>query len=375
MLKELLIPAKELEIVKQFSGGKDKLGYQLKQSSWDANNLPDLFILGIPEARTSFCRDFAEAPDRIRKHLYSLSGFEEGFHAIDLGNIKSGKDASDSFAAIKMVAEELNAFDVPVLIIGGSQDITVPILSGLMKEEPNLTVIDDRSDNYGENANSNDEIFINNLPFRTIVNFLAIQSYFTHQFNKDEVSESYTGQLQTIGELRNDIHDAEPIIRETNLVSFDFGAMKLAEAPGQVRNSPNGLTGEEACQLSWYSGIATAPVWFGLFGYSPANDPAEHGAMMVAQICWYFINGTNKRIDEAPADEAVDFIHYQVPIEGLPEPVTFLKHPVSKRWWMEVPSPDCDNFPLRIACSKNDYKRACKNDIPERWWHFFNQNY
>jgi formiminoglutamase len=375
MLKELIIPSANLEVVKQFSGGKDRLGYQLKQASWDENNLPDMFIVGVPEARTSFCRDFAEGPDRIRQQLFTLSGFPENFRIVDLGNIKTGKDATNTFAAVKMVSEELSVFGIPILIIGGSQDITVPLISGFEKEELHLAVIDDRIDNYGESGNSNDEIFINNLPFRTIVNLIAVQSFFINQLNKEEVTEAFTGNVISLGELRSDIRNTEPLLRETDLVSFDYGSIKISEAPGQYRNSPNGLTGEEACQLAWYSGIATSPVWFGFFGYAPKLDPSSNGAMMAAQICWYFLNGVSKRIDKAPADEAVDFIHFQVPIDGLDEPVTFLKHPVSKRWWMEVPSLDCETFPLRVPCSKKDYKKACKNEIPEKWWSYFNQQY
>src|SRR5665647_2604680 len=108
----------------------------------------------------------------------------------------------------------------------------------------------------------------------------------------------------------------EPYLRETDLVSFDFGSLKLSEAPGQVRNSPNGLTGEEACQLAWYAGIATNPGWFSIFRYSPSKDPQQNGAMMAAQIIWYFLHGKSKKLDETPQDEAIDFMHFIVQIEG-----------------------------------------------------------
>ena len=163
-------------------------------------------------------------------------------------------------------------------------------------------------------------------------------------------------------------------MRETDMVSFDFGAMKLSEAPGQIHLSPNGLTGEEACQLSWYAGMSTAPVWFGLFGYAPSLDPSASGAMMAAQIAWYFLSGISKKVDKAPLDEATDFIHYHIQLDEVEDPISFLKHPVTKRWWMEVPSEDCDYFPLRIPCSKKDYKMACKNQIPSRWWNYFNEH-
>jgi hypothetical protein len=204
---------------------------------------------------------------------------------------------------------------------------------------------------------------------------MAIQSFFVSPETKENFSEEFKGSLITLGEVRNGIDEMEPYLRETDLVSFDFGSLKLCEAPGQIRNSPNGLTGEEACQLAWYSGISTNPGWFSLFGYNPDKDPDKNGAMTAAQIVWYYLNGKSRRIDEIPQDEAIDFLHYVVSVEGIPEPLTFLKHPVSKRWWLEVPSPDCDLFPLRVPCSKKDYRVACKNEIPERWWSSFNKSY
>jgi formiminoglutamase len=374
MLQDLIIPAIELPVMKQFGEGPDKLGFSLKNNVWDINNLPKVAILGIPEGRTSSCLSVSEAPDIIRRQLYSLSNFPDSFKVIDLGNVKSGKDAADTFAAVKIISEELSALKIHLLILGGSQDITEPLISGFEKEDLKVTVIDDRIDNCINLHSSNDEIFLNNLPFRTLINIVAGQSYFIGQQGRDDVTESFNGNVVTLGEVRSDIEEMEPLLRDTDLVSFDFGAMKLSEAPGQFRLSPNGLTGEEACQLAWYSGIATSPVWFGLFGYAPSLDPESAGAMMAAQICWYYLNGISKRIDNVPVEEATDFIHYRIPIDELEETVLFLKHSVTGRWWMEVPSEDCSDFPLRIPCSKKDYRKACKNEIPDRWWKYFSDH-
>jgi hypothetical protein len=204
---------------------------------------------------------------------------------------------------------------------------------------------------------------------------MAAQSFFVSEDAKDSFPDDFSGSLITLGELRKDIREMEPHLRETDLVSFDFGSLRLCEAPGQQRNSPNGLSGEEACQLSWYAGMATIPCCFGLFGYAPEKDPEQVGAMIAAQIVWYYLNGLSKKTDEAPQDEAIEFAHFIVTVEGIPDPVTFLKHPVSNRWWMEVPSGDCDFFPKRVPCSKKDYLKASKNEIPDRWWNYFNKMY
>lgn len=374
MFKELITPAKSLPVVKKFKGDNDRLGTVLKNSVWNESALPDVALLGIIDDRLS-SSSFSASPDAIREQLYQLTIFPAPFCMVDLGNVKTGKEVGDTVAAVRLIAEELFALNVPLLVLGGNQGFTTSLLAGIGKSEAVLTIVDDRIDNNSQNEDTVDDLFLSNLSAETIVNVMAVQSFFVSPESKETFSEEFNGSLFTLGELRNGIQEMEPYLRESDLVSFDFGSLKLCEAPGQTRNSPNGLTGEEACQLAWYSGISTNPVWFALFGYTPDKDPDRIGAMMAAQISWYFLNGRSRKIDEIPQDEAIDFLHYIVPIEGIPEPVTFLKHPVSKRWWMEVPSPDCDLFPLRIPCSKKDYRQACKNEIPDKWWSSFNKSY
>ena len=375
MLKELITPAKQLPFVKKFSGDDDCLGTILKKTAWSDSALPDVAIIGITDDRLPNSRAYSESPDTIREQLYQLHGLESSFKVVDLGNVKTGTEISDTFAALRIIAEELYSLNVPLLILGGNQCFTLPLLAGIQKNEAVLTVIDDRIDNLTQPNYDGEDIFLRNLSVESIVHMMAVQSFFVSPESRESFPEEFNGSVFTLGELRNGLREMEPYLRETDLVSFDFGALKLSEATGQSRNSPNGLTGEEACQLAWYAGISTNPVWFGLFGYAPDNDPNRNGAMMAAQIVWYFLQGKAKKMDEVPLDEAIDFMHFIVPVEGIPEPVTFLRHPISKRWWMEVPSPDCELFPHRIPCSKKDYKKACKNEIPDRWWSSFNKTY
>ena len=375
MLSELIIPASELEVVKQFIGRSDQLGQYLKNQAWDIDNLPEVAILGIPEGRGSVCHDVAQAPDAIRHHLYSLTAFDPNIRIIDIGNVRCGRSTKDTYAAIKMVVEELSALNIPVLILGGSQETTVPLIAGFNSQEFKLIIVDDRVDNSIAENSPTDESYINNLPQGTSLTVIAAQSYFIGQNDHELFAEGFNGEIVTLGNMRSDIKEMEPIIRNSNFISFDFGSLKSAEAPGQYRISPNGLTGEEACQISWYSGISTAPVWFGIFGYSPSSDIMTTGAMMAAQICWYFLSGTTKVLDTEPVEEATDFETYRVEVDGLDDEISFLRHPVSHRWWMEVPSDDCTNFPVRIPCSKKDYTNACKNKIPERWWKYFDKLY
>jgi formiminoglutamase len=373
MLNDLIIPAKDLAVVKTYQGTENQIGYHLKKRIWNLKNLPNVAILGIPEGRGSKGEELSMSPELIRTHLYSLAAFPSTANIVDLGDIKCGATLKDTYAAVKLVAEELSGLNIRLLILGGSQELTVPLLHGFEKEELGLVLVDDRIDNRQNEVASADEFFINNLPDRTAVTLLAGQSYFIGEQWQDLLAEGTNGALLTLGEIRADYKEIEPLIRRADLVSFDFGALKVAEAPGQYNISPNGLTGEEACQIAWYAGLATNPAWFALFGYYSPNDPASLGAMMAAQISWYFIHGATKKIDEEPIEEATNFEQFVLDIEGLDEPVTFLVHPISQRWWMEVPSEDCTLFPVRIPCSHKDYLKACNNEISEKWWSYFNK--
>jgi formiminoglutamase len=373
MMNELIIKASTLEVVKQFEGTPDQLGTLLKNQVWDTNYLPQIAILGLPEGRGSGCPEVAEGCDAIRRHLYALTTFSPDINIVDLGNIMIGNAVKDTYAAIKIVAEELSELNIHLLLLGGSQELTLPILEGFGKQDSNIVIVDDRIDNCTDKKSPADESYINHLPIGSSVSVIAGQSYFICQQDHDIVAEGYNGEIITLGDIRSDIREIEPIIRKSDLISFDFGSIKSCEGFGQYRISPNGLTGEEACQIAWYSGMSTKPVWFGLFGYSPSFDPTTSGAMTAAQICWYFINGIAKRIDEEPVDEATNFEHYPISVDGLDDPISFLRHPVSQRWWMEAPDEDCTIFPVRIPCSKNDYRKACKNEIPERWWKYFDK--
>ena len=373
MLNDLIIPAKDLTVVRNYEGHSNQLGHHLKSSTWDPNNPPAVAILGIPEGRGSSCHQLAEAPDAIRSQLYTLATFPSEINIVDLGNIKTGNELKDTHAAVKIVAEELALLNVRLLILGGSQEFTVPIIRGFGREDFDLIVVDDRIDAAEENNNYADEFFINKLPVGTSVTILGGQSYFIGEQMHELVTDDAGAEIRTLGEIRTDIKELEPLIRKSDLMSFDYGAMNAADSPGQYRISPNGLTGAEACQISWYCGISTKPAWFALFGYAPNADPLSLGAMMAAQISWYFINGVSKRLDEEPVDEATHFEHYHMTVDGLEDPITFLLHPISRRWWMEVPSEDCTIYPFRVPCSKKDYRMACKNEISEKWWKYFNK--
>src|SRR5690606_16304898 len=86
----------------------------------------DIILLGCGEQRgRGYLGPYSSAPELVRKHFYSLFYWHETIKIADIGNIKQGATYNDTLAALQTVIEELKALDKTVIVIGGSQDLTL----------------------------------------------------------------------------------------------------------------------------------------------------------------------------------------------------------------------------------------------------------
>ena len=67
--------------------------------------------------------------------------------------------------------------------------------------------------------------------------------------------------------------------------------------------------------------------------------------------------------DYPTAENRDEFTRYIVRLENYDE-IVFLCHKTTGKWWMEI----SDHF---IPCSKSDYDLAMQNELPDRWWQFY----
>lgn len=160
------------------------------------------------------------------------------------------------------------------------------------------------------------------------------------------------------GKVKEDMEEMEPVIRNTNLLSFDISAIKNSDAPASI-NCPNGLTGEESCMLTRYAGMSSHLTSFGIYGYNPNSDVNDLTAKQISQMLWYFIDGKSRSKQESPLDERDNFNEYHTVFAEVD--TVFLQSKRTQRWWMQLPD---RKF---ISCSYNDYRHASNNNIPERW--------
>ena len=125
--------------------------------------------------------------------------------------------------------------------------------------------------------------------------------------------------------------------------------------------------GEEACQISKYGGMSDRLTCFALFGLKPETDQNQQTIKLCAQIAWYFINGFSLRKQDYPKTTIKHYKKFIVELSQIKQTLVFYKSPKSDRWWLEVPSESGNNSGVIVACSYEDYQKACNQEVPDRW--------
>lgn len=206
-------------------------------------------------------------------------------------------------------------------------------------------------------------------------NYLLSYTHLAHQlYLIDPLSVSVLEKLYfeafRIGQMRNNLAEMEPAIRNADLLSFDVTAIRSSDAPGNANAQPFGLTGEEACQLCWYAGMNEKLSSAGFYEYNPdRDDPNKKTAAVVATMIWYFIEGFYHRKNEHNF-KSNDFLKYVVSMPVEPETLAFYKSKVTEKWWMEVAYHKPGARYARnsiVPCSYTDYQTATKGEVPERY--------
>ena len=343
------------------------------------DNKPDISenirvaILGIPEDRNSLNRGSSLAPEKIRTKLYQF--YKIDCEVVDLGNLKQGNTFGDTYVALKEVLRILLSNNIIVILIGGTQELTIPVfqLMESFRTNINLTTIDRTIDIVKDMIKPTAESFLTELIFRKRVLFkycnLGHQIHLTDKENIDLIGKLYHDIIR-LGEVRSDITSVEPVLRDSDIVSFDISAVREADAPAHVNPSPSGFYAEEACQLSRYSGISDRVTVFGLFEVNPKHDILNQTSTLAAQIIWYFLDGFSYRNPEFPDSENKNFKTFIVGHSDLDYEMTFYKSLLSERWWMEVPNPKTKT-PVMVSCSHSDYQKASEQEVPDLWWKSF----
>ena len=365
-LSDFLQPI-EVDVLNDDKGYTD--GQFAKHISIYESEMPDLedidiVLVGVNEMRGSgiFLGE-SYGPDHIRRQLYSLHYWHTDVRIADMGNIKTGAELTDTYAALKIVLTEMFRLNKTVIILGGSHDITLAQYEAYkdLKQIVEATCIDSMIDLRGDSAIRCENFLLDMLTGEPNVikhyNHIGFQSYFVHP-RMLETMDKLRFDCFRVGIVKENIEEMEPVLRSSHFLSFDISAIKSSDAPASAY-SPNGLSGEDACMLTRYAGMSGNLSSFGIYGYNPDLDNNELTAKQIAQMLWYFIDGKSRSKQESRFDEKHNFNEYHTAFAEVD--TVFLQSKKTNRWWMQLPDKKY------VACSYNDYVKASLNEIPERW--------
>lgn len=381
-----LDPVDEKCFVANVRPGKNTLGETItifrNEDEFPSLEGVQLALVGIKDERGAIdnhgCED---GIDPIRKALYQLFNHWPDLKIVDLGNVKTGKEVNDTYYAVHQVLTELIKNHIVPIIIGASQDFTY---SMYQVYEPtgklvNITAIDPLFDIGNDQEGLNSHSYMSHIILHQpnyLFNFTNIgyQSYYVDNENI-ELMKQLLFDAYRLGSIKQNIELAEPLIRNTNILSFDIGSIRVADAPGVKNASPNGFNGEEACRMTRYAGLSYRLSSIGFFEYNPHYDINSRTANLIAEMIWYFIEGFSNRQDDVPTLDSTDFKRYNVQIAEGDGNIVFLCHKISGKWWIDMSFKTDDDAKFErhhfIPCSREDYDQAMRNELPDKWWQFY----
>ncbi|MCB0793822.1 MAG: formimidoylglutamase, partial [Flavobacteriales bacterium] len=351
------------------------------------NGSPDLegahvALFGLPDdPGHAKPRDCIHAPDAVREHLYRLYEPTGKVRMVDLGDLRPGASAQDTQHAVAESLAELIKRNIVPIIIGGGQGHTFTqyLAYERLERTANIVCIDPCFDLGEPGQGLAETSYLSHIVLRQpnyLFNYsnLGFQTYLVDQPGV-ELMDKLFFDAHRLGELRSNMTDAEPVLRNGDTLSVDMSAVRRSDAPGTSRPGPNGFHGEEICQLMRYAGISEKISSVGIYELDPTKDQDGVTAQLAAQMIWCFLDGVRSRTNDLPWLDRKRFTRFRIPIKGDEQELVFYKSTVSDRWWMDVPyrAEQEARFERHhlVPCSYADYQMACREEVPDRWWRTF----
>ncbi len=195
------------------------------------------------------------------------------------------------------------------------------------------------------------------------ISFLAYQKHYANPIDQTIPKLDISGLL-SLGKIRDDIKEAEPILRNQNVLAFNTRSIKASDSIGLKNQKNIGLTSEEACRLLQYATTSSNLNGLHIFGHELDLDyNSKAGAELIACLVWYSIQGRQKaNRNQQSKKEMTNFI---VELESHDLQLLFWKNEKSEHWWVEIPNINTNKGNL-IPCSENEYLLAKENKMSDR---------
>jgi formiminoglutamase len=377
-MKDLSIYFEPISTVNSHNHGTIGYAIQTYTTNFPTLTKGGMALLYVPEFRGDTTISPAEFDDGFRSFFYALNtGIDWNAPLFDLGNILPGNELSDTYFAVSQVVAELVKNGIIPIVIGGSQDLTLAMFKGYSQLEQmvNLCCIDHALDLGDPENNPTADGFLSHLLMQRpcyLFNHanIGLQAPFAAKAELDLFEKLYFDVCR-LGEYNADFRKAEPLLRNSDILSVDFKSIKAADLQHAAYSLPNGFYAEQICQIAKYAGLSDKLSTLGVFNFYPSTS-SLCAAQLLAQIIWYFIDGVAHRKGDFPVGSKKDYTKFSVQLNDFKEAIVFYKSNKSERWWMEVPYPPKSGAMYErhhmVPCDSRDYELAMQNEMPDLWW-------
>ena len=341
-----------------------KIGINGRDDYNEFSNI-NIIIFSISEYRhnQSINKKFNADKD-FRKKLYSLYIGNWTSKIYDMGSLVNGNKISDTNYALEKIINSFVKNQIFVITVGGSQNLTTSLYSSIkpLLSSINLVSINNKLD-FTKNNNT-EESYLSRiiLDDENKLNQFSNIGYQKHLISQDEIGliNKMKFESLSLGKVKSDVNNAEPVLRDSNLTSFDIRSVKS----GDINNAhqyPNGLTTYEFCSLSRFSGSGSKSKvvsFFENWDFSIMNS-------LLAEAVWYVIDGFNSRFDENPEEDSDDFVYYHIELDNYK--FKFYKSLITDKWWVEFINDELISVEKNIiSCTANDYYQSKNSIISKR---------
>ncbi|TLP82724.1 agmatinase [Maribacter sp. ACAM166] len=246
-----------------------------------------IIIQGIQwDAKSSFQKGPAKAPDLIRKALYShsMNLYAENGVSIEHESVTDQGDfIIKDYFDITTVTKQHVGTDTKVFSLGGDHSVTFPIISAFHDYYPKLDIlhIDAHADLYHEYEG---DPYSHACPFARIMeNGFAVKlvQVGIRTLNPHQAKQAKKYKVE-IHEMRNLNLDTIPEFENPLYISLDMDGFDPAFAPGVSHQEPGGLSSRQVINL--IQSINTEVVGADIVEYNPDRDFQDMTAYLAAKM-------------------------------------------------------------------------------------------
>jgi arginase len=247
-------------------------------------------LLGVPhDGNSSYLKGAADAPQSIRKELYSdaySSWSEVGINVVeerlnDLGDIVFGN--GDDWDTIEQQVAAAIEDGSPLICLGGDHAITHPIMKAMHRRHASLTLLHldahpDIYDTYQGNRRSHTSPFARIMEEKLAKRLLQVGLRTINDHHREQFKRFGVEVIEA-----RDIRDDIPLkLAGPIYLSLDLDGLDPAYAPGVAHREPGGLSTRQVINL--IHAIDQPIVGADVVEYNPRCDISNLTAIVAAKL-------------------------------------------------------------------------------------------